>query len=48
MWRSVAVEGLDEAKIEDYLTRNGITSMQEAGIRKVVSASFWALVYDRF
>ncbi|KAL8595585.1 hypothetical protein ACOMHN_025622 [Nucella lapillus] len=35
MWRSVAVDGLDEAKIEEYLTRNGITSMQEAGIRKV-------------
>ncbi|XP_076435581.1 general transcription factor IIE subunit 2-like [Babylonia areolata] len=35
LWRSVAVEGLDESKIEEYLTRNGITSMQEAGIRKV-------------
>lgn len=36
-WRSVAVEGLDEAKIEEYLTRNGISSMQDAGVRKVVS-----------
>lgn len=35
LWRSVAVEGLDESKIEEYLTRNGISSMQEAGIRKV-------------
>ncbi|KAK7090466.1 transcription initiation factor IIE subunit beta-like [Littorina saxatilis] len=35
MWRSVAVEGLDEAKIEEYLTRSGITSMQDAGIRRV-------------
>ncbi|PVD18409.1 hypothetical protein C0Q70_20958 [Pomacea canaliculata] len=36
-WRSVAVEGLDEAKIEEYLTRNGISSMQDAGVRKVMA-----------
>ncbi|KAK7480585.1 hypothetical protein BaRGS_00028161 [Batillaria attramentaria] len=35
LWRSVAVEGMDEEKIEEYLTRNGITSMQDAGVRKV-------------
>lgn len=37
LWRSVAVEGMDEEKIEEYLTRNGITSMQDAGIRKVTA-----------
>lgn len=27
LWRGVAVEGLDEIKIEEYLQKHGITSM---------------------
>ncbi|GFO37056.1 transcription initiation factor iie subunit beta [Plakobranchus ocellatus] len=37
LWRSVAVEGLDEKKIEEYLTKQGFTSMDASGYRKVVS-----------
>lgn len=29
-WREVAVDGLDEAKIEDYLEKQGIASMKDA------------------
>lgn len=36
LWRSVAVEGIDEMKIEEYLQNQGITSMQDMGIKKVV------------
>ncbi len=28
LWRNVAVDGLDEAKIEDYLEKKNITSMK--------------------
>jgi transcription initiation factor TFIIE subunit beta len=28
-WRDVAVEGLDEAKIEEYLEKQGIASMKD-------------------
>lgn len=28
-WRNVAVEGLDESKIEEYLEHKGITSMKD-------------------
>lgn len=31
LWRSVAVDGIDEQKIEEYLTKQGITSMQDLG-----------------
>lgn len=34
MWRGVSVEGLDEKKIEEYLEKQGITSMQDTGLRK--------------
>ncbi len=35
LWRSVAVDGLDERKIEEYLEKQGIRSMQEgAGARR--------------
>ena len=37
LWRSVTVEGVDEGKIEDYLSRQGISSMQDTGISKAVS-----------
>eukprot|EP00088_Acartia_fossae_P003196 TRINITY_DN11323_c0_g1_i1.p1 TRINITY_DN11323_c0_g1~~TRINITY_DN11323_c0_g1_i1.p1 ORF type:complete len:283 (+),score=54.69 TRINITY_DN11323_c0_g1_i1:31-879(+) len=34
-WRSVSVDGLDIQKIEDYLDKQGIRSMQDQGIKKV-------------
>ena len=35
LWRAVAVEGIDEKKVEEYLTRQGITSMQDT-VQRVV------------
>ncbi|XP_005111936.1 general transcription factor IIE subunit 2 [Aplysia californica] len=35
LWRSVGVEGLDEQKIEEYLNKQGISSMDASGFRKV-------------
>lgn len=35
LWRSVAVDGIDETKIEEYLLKQGITSMQDLGGKKV-------------
>ncbi|XP_053148022.1 transcription initiation factor IIE subunit beta isoform X3 [Hemicordylus capensis] len=34
LWRSVPVDSMDEEKIEEYLRRQGISSMQEAGPKK--------------
>ena len=34
LWRSVAVEGLDESKIEEYLQKHGITSMANLDMKK--------------
>ena len=34
LWRSVPVDGIDEQKIEDYLNKQGIASMQDSGGRK--------------
>ena len=39
LWRGVSVEGQDERKIEEYLDKQGITSMQDVGLKKVVSTS---------
>lgn len=36
LWRSVPVDSMDDEKIEDYLKRQGITSMQETGPKKVI------------
>ncbi|XP_045158809.2 general transcription factor IIE subunit 2-like [Mercenaria mercenaria] len=33
LWRGVSVEGQDERKIEEYLEKQGITSMQDVGIK---------------
>lgn len=33
LWRSVTVDGKDDINIDDYLTKNGITSMQDQGGR---------------
>ena len=35
-WRSVSVDGVDEAKIEEYLNKQGIASMQDQGIKRVI------------
>lgn len=36
LWRSVGVESLDENRIEDYLQRQGIASMQDISAKKVI------------
>jgi len=36
LWRGIAMEGLDDAKIESYLNKQGITSMRDQGLKKVV------------
>ncbi|XP_031416342.1 transcription initiation factor IIE subunit beta isoform X2 [Clupea harengus] len=36
LWRSIPVDSMDEEKIEEYLKRQGITSMQETGPKKML------------
>nr|XP_061832895.1 general transcription factor IIE subunit 2-like [Nerophis lumbriciformis] len=36
LWRSVPVDSIDEEKIEEYLKKQGISSMQESGPKKVL------------
>ncbi len=36
LWRSVPVDSIDEEKIEEYLKKQGISSMQEMGPKKMV------------
>ncbi|XP_073398507.1 transcription initiation factor IIE subunit beta [Dendrobates tinctorius] len=36
LWRSVPIDSMDEEKIEEYLKRQGISSMQESGPKKVI------------
>lgn len=36
LWRSVPVDSIDEEKIEEYLKKQGISSMQETGPKKTV------------
>ncbi|XP_064594816.1 general transcription factor IIE subunit 2-like [Liolophura sinensis] len=33
LWRSVTVEGVDDGKIDDYLEKQGIKSMQDIGLK---------------
>lgn len=35
LWRSVAVDAMDDEKIDEYLEKQGIRSMQDNGIKKV-------------
>lgn len=35
LWHSVSVDSVDDAKIEEYLKRQGIQSMQDHGLKKV-------------
>uniref|UniRef100_A0A0B6ZMG6 Transcription initiation factor IIE subunit beta n=2 Tax=Arion vulgaris TaxID=1028688 RepID=A0A0B6ZMG6_9EUPU len=37
MWRSIAVDVLDEHKIEEYLNKQGITSMEASGYKRISS-----------
>lgn len=39
LWRSIPVDSMDEEKIEEYLKKQGISSMQETGPKKVVSVT---------
>lgn len=34
LWRSVAVDAMDDAKIDEYLEKQGIRSMQDHGLKK--------------
>lgn len=36
LWRSVAVESIEDQKIEDYLEKQGIASMQDHGMKSMV------------
>lgn len=45
LWRSVPVDSIDEDKIEEYLKKQGISSMQETGPKKVVSVFFVFLIH---
>ncbi|XP_008315229.1 transcription initiation factor IIE subunit beta [Cynoglossus semilaevis] len=36
LWRSVPVDSIDDEKIEEYLKKQGISSMQETGPKKVL------------
>jgi transcription initiation factor TFIIE subunit beta len=36
IWRSVTVDAMDDNKIEEYLEKQGIRSMQDHGIRKQI------------
>uniref|UniRef100_A0A069DYD8 Transcription initiation factor IIE subunit beta n=1 Tax=Panstrongylus megistus TaxID=65343 RepID=A0A069DYD8_9HEMI len=36
LWRAVAVESMDDQKIEEYLEKQGIRSMQDHGIKKPI------------
>lgn len=40
LWRSIPVDSIDEEKIEEYLNKQGISSMQETGPKKVISVSY--------
>ncbi|XP_059098941.1 transcription initiation factor IIE subunit beta-like [Tigriopus californicus] len=37
LWRSVAVDSLDDAKIDEYLEKQGIRSMQDLGAKRVAT-----------
>lgn len=37
LWRSVAVDAMDDAKIDEYLEKQGIRSMQDHGPKKLIA-----------
>ena len=40
LWRSVAVDNVDDKTIDDYLQKQGISSMEHVGLRRVVSVTY--------
>ena len=49
LWRTVAVDGIDDKTIEDYLQKQGIASMEHVGLRRIVSNFIRHLItYDSF
>ena len=38
LWRGATVEGVDENKIEEYLQKQGIASMQDLSMKRPVTA----------
>ena len=45
LWRGVAVDGVDDKTIEDYLQKQGISSMEHVGIKRMVGGGlFWFLI----
>ena len=38
LWRSVAVDGIDDNKIEEYLEKQGIRSMEDTTVKTVPKA----------
>ena len=38
LWRSVAVDAMDDEKIEEYLDKQGIRSMQHHGFKKPIAS----------
>lgn len=46
LWRSVAVDGLDEKTIEEYLQRQGIATMEHVGIKRIVSFSLPSKIFS--
>lgn len=36
LWRSATVDAMDDAKIDEYLEKQGIRSMQDHGLKKPV------------
>ena len=37
LWRGVPIDGVDERKIEEYLLRHNIVTMQDRVIKKVIN-----------
>ncbi len=38
LWRAVAVDGIDDSKIEEYLEKQGIRSMQDTSVKTLPKA----------
>jgi transcription initiation factor TFIIE subunit beta len=38
LWRQVAVDGIDDNKIEEYLDKQGIRSMQDTSVKTIPKA----------
>ena len=47
LWRAVAVDAMDDAKIDEYLEKQGIRSMQDHGPKKIAPLKRKKLVNKR-